>query len=170
MTKPSFRTHYSLETYGAYRAHHTDRPRKPDGGADFDSPAYKAWSAEYRTHCDAAEAAIQAFLLELRASREFPLVPDMYRRTHRLAHAWNALARGEQDPYQLERIAHSLNYAIFVSGAVRISADTTLEQAYEELVSNADGGTFDWCFWTYPDPADTNGLDFLSAHGRVFAS
>jgi hypothetical protein len=157
MTAPSFRKHYPVETYGAYRAHRDSAPRKPDGSADFDSPAYKAWSAEYRTHCDAAEAAIQAFLLELRASRELPLVPDMYRRTHRLAHAWNALARGEQDPYQLERIAHSLNYSIFVSGAVRISADATLAQAYEELVSNADGGTFDWCFLDSQEECQTTG-------------
>tara|TARA_B100001105_G_scaffold72359_1_gene56860 strand:- start:1002 stop:2219 length:1218 start_codon:yes stop_codon:yes gene_type:complete len=157
MSSPSFRTHYPLETYGAYRAHHADRPRKPDGGADFDSSAYKAWSAEYRTHCDAAGAAIQAFLLELRASRELALVPHMYRRTHRLAQAWNALAQGEQQPYQLEHIARSLSYALFVAGSVHIAEDAPLERAYEALITTADDGTFDWCYLNSQDECQTTG-------------
>lgn len=157
MSSPSFREHYGLATYAAYRAHYAASPRKDDGTRDFQSPAYEAWSAHYREHCDAAEAAIEAFLLKLSEHRSLAPVPDMFRRSHRLAHAWNALIRGEQDPEQLKRIAHSLNYAIFVGGAVHLHADTALEQAYDKIVAAADGGTFDWCYLDSQEQCDTTG-------------
>jgi hypothetical protein len=157
MTTPSFRKHYPIEMFRVHREHHTARPRKPDGSADFDTAAYKAWSEEYRTYCDAAEASIQSFLLELRSSRQLPQLPDMNRRTHRLANAWNALAQGMEQPHQLQRIARKLNYALFVVGATHLSGDGKLEQAYEELIMTADRGTFDWSFLDSQEECETTG-------------
>lgn len=145
MPMPSFADFFGRAQYDALLNHDETLPRDQKGDAIYSGPEYKAWSATYKQLSEAAEAAIAKYLAAVGASQPLACIPDadMFRRTHRLAHAWNALAAGSIDDHQMARLARSFDYALLVTGR-SLSRAKSRDEAYSMLVERVDSGTLEW--------------------------
>jgi hypothetical protein len=143
MQKPSFADFYSLEQYGALREHDKILPVDAAGKALFNGPDYTAWSAVYRQHCDIAENALGGFLKAIAAAGKLKQLPETYKRKHRLALAWNALAAGGVEGYQLDQLTRRFDYALLVMDKYA-ARQLPVEVAYADLIGRANAGTLEW--------------------------
>lgn len=137
MGMTSFADFYTLAQFQALQDHVglcPDYSTAPD--------AFSAWCQAGKPHDEVLDSAIAAFLRALRDAGRLEPVPAMYKRSHHLAHAWNAFVARTEDARQVERICFKVSYALMNVLKVRKADDVCA--TYRNIVEQADAGDFEW--------------------------
>ena len=130
----SFADHYTLAHFQALQEHAGRCPKDMD--------AMGAWCEAGRPHDEVLDRAVGSFLEALRAARELRPVLAMYKRTHRLAHAWNAYVAGNVTVGEMDYLRYKIGNALASVHRVRKAED--VESLYWSIVEQSDRGDLAW--------------------------